>query len=75
MRLDKSLFSDSEAGEKARRTLDLFGVSLTDANGKILPLNEQLESLAKGYKLAKDAGVQQEFLMTTLEGACTRTDA
>lgn len=66
MRLDKSLFSDSEAGEKARRTLDLFGVSLTDANGKILPLNEQLESLAKGYKLAKDAGVQQEFLMTTL---------
>ena len=66
MRLDKSLFSDSEAGEKVRRTLDLFGVSLTDANGKILPLNEQLESLAKGYKLAKDAGVQQEFLMTTL---------
>lgn len=66
MRLDKSLFSDSEAGEKARRTLDLFGVSLTDAGGKLLPLNEQLESLAKGYKLAKDAGVQQEFLMTTL---------
>ena len=66
MRLDKSLFSDREAGEKVRRTLDLFGVSLTDANGKILPLNEQLESLAKGYKLAKDAGVQQEFLMTTL---------
>lgn len=66
MRLDKSLYSDGEAGEKARRTLDLFGVSLTDAGGKLLPLNEQLESLAKGYKLAKDAGVQQEFLMTTL---------
>ena len=66
MRLDKSLFSDSEAGEKARSTLNLFGVSLTDASGKILPLNEQLENLAKGYKLAKDAGVQQEFLMTTL---------
>ena len=66
MRLDKSLFSDSEAGEKARRTLDLFGVSLTDASGKLLPLNEQLESLAKGYKIAKEAGVQQEFLMTTL---------
>ena len=66
MRLDKSLFSDSEAGEKARHTLNLFGVSLTDASGKILPLNEQLENLAKGYKLAKDAGVQQEFLMTTL---------
>ncbi len=66
MRLDKSLFSDSEAGEKARNTLSLFGVSLTDASGKILPLNEQLENLAKGYKLAKDAGVQQEFLMTTL---------
>ena len=66
MRLDKTLFSDSEAGEKARSTLNLFGVSLTDASGKILPLNEQLENLAKGYKLAKDAGVQQEFLMTTL---------
>lgn len=66
MRLDKTLFSDSEAGEKARSTLNLFGVSLTDASGKILPLNEQLENLAKGYNLAKDAGVQQEFLMTTL---------
>lgn len=66
MRLDKTIFAGSEAGEKARNTLELFGVSLTDAGGKLLPLNEQLENLAKGYKTAKDAGVQQEFLMTTL---------
>ena len=66
MRLDKTLFAGSEAGEKARNTLELFGVSLTDAGGKLLPLNEQLENLAKGYRTAKDAGVQQEFLMTTL---------
>ena len=66
MRLDKTIFASGEAGEKARNTLDLFGVSLTDAGGKLLPLNEQLENLANGYKTAKEAGVQQEFLMTTL---------
>lgn len=66
MRLDKSYSSGSAEGEKAKSTLDLFGVKLTDTTGKMLPLNEQLKNLAAGYKLAQENGQQQEFLMNTL---------
>lgn len=66
MRLDKTLLSDSEAGEKARAVLDAVGVSLQDGTGKLLPLNEQLKNLSEGYKKASDAGYGQEFILTTL---------
>lgn len=66
MRLDKALSGNSAEGKKARDTLELFGVSLTDANGKILPMNQQLAELAKGYKAAADAGYGQEYVMNTL---------
>lgn len=66
MRLDKALSGNSNEGKKARETLKLFGVSLTDANGKMLPINQQLEELAKGYKAAADAGYGQEYVMNTL---------
>ena len=66
MRLDKTLMSDGEAGERARTMLDAVGVSLTDSAGKILPLNEQLKNLSEGYKKAADAGYGQEFIMNTL---------
>lgn len=66
MRLDKTLMSDGEAGERARNMLEAVGVSLTDSAGKILPLNEQLKNLSEGYKKAADAGYGQEFIMNTL---------
>jgi hypothetical protein len=66
MRLDKNLFASGESGEKVRATLALFGVSLTDSTGKLLPLTEQLANLSKGYKLAQANGLQQEFVMETL---------
>lgn len=66
MRLDKALSVNSNEGKKAQETLKLFGVSLTDANGKMLPINQQLEELAKGYKAAADAGYGQEYVMNTL---------
>ena len=66
MRLDKTLMSDGEAGERARAMLDAVGVSLTDSAGKILPLNEQLKNLSEGYKKAVEAGYGQEFIMNTL---------
>ena len=66
MRLDKALSGNSNEGKKAQETLKLFGVSLTDANGKMLPINQQLEELAKGYKAAADAGYGQEYVMNTL---------
>lgn len=66
MRLDKSFTSAGTAGDKAKTTLANYGVSLTDASGKILPLNQQLENLATGYKEAKQNGQEQAFLMDTL---------
>ena len=66
MRLDKTLSSSGESGNKARAMLSQMGVSMTDANGRLKPLNEQLAALAKGYQQARDAGQGQEFLMNTL---------
>ncbi len=66
LRLDKNFNASGEAGAKTRATLALFGVSLTDSTGKLLPLNQQLENLSKGYKLAEANGLQQEFVMETL---------
>lgn len=66
MRLDKALSGNNNEGKKAQETLKLFGVSLTDTNGKMLPINQQLAELAKGYKAAADAGYGQEYVMNTL---------
>ena len=66
MRLDKSFTSAGTAGDRAKTTLANYGVSLTDASGKLLPLNQQLENLATGYKEAKQNGQEQAFLMDTL---------
>lgn len=66
MRLDKNMTENTINGEKARETLSLFGVSLTDSNGKILPMNQQLQALATGYKSASAAGLDQNFIMNTL---------
>ena len=46
--------------------LSKYGVSLTDASGKLKPMNAQLEALAKGYKAASAAGEDEEFVMSTL---------
>lgn len=66
MRLDKTLSSGGDSAEKAQAMLNAVGVSLQDANGKLLPLNEQLKALSEGYKLAASAGYAQEYLMETL---------
>jgi hypothetical protein len=66
MKLDKSFTTAGEAGDKVRATLAAVGVSLTDQDGKLLPINEQLKRLADGYKEATAAGYGQEFIMNTL---------
>lgn len=66
MRLDKSLQGSSDESERAKRVMDIFGVSVTDASGKLLPINQQLENLAVGYRKAQAAGEAQEFIMNTL---------
>lgn len=65
-RLDSTLSGSSENAKKTREILESMGVSLTDQAGKLLPLNEQLQNLARGYKEASQAGYGQEFIMNTL---------
>lgn len=65
-KLDKSYSASGESGEKVRGVLSTFGVSLSDSTGKLLPLNQQLAELSKGYKLAAANGLEQEFIMSTL---------
>ena len=55
-----------EQMNSAQTMLTKYGVSLTDAEGKLKPMNEQLEELAKGYKAASAAGEDEEFIMNTL---------
>lgn len=66
MRLDKTLSAGGASAEKAQAMLDAVGVSLQDANGKLLPVNEQLKALSEGYKAATSVGYGQEYLMETL---------
>lgn len=66
LRLDKTLSAGGASAEKAQAMLDAVGVSLQDANGKLLPVNEQLKALSEGYKAATSVGYGQEYLMETL---------
>ncbi|WP_296822609.1 hypothetical protein [uncultured Megasphaera sp.] len=66
LRLDKSLSSSSTEGQRAQAALSAYGVSLTDANGRLLPLNDQLANLSKGYQEAVQNGEGQAFLLYTL---------
>ena len=66
MRLDKSFTAATNDGAKTREILGAVGVSLTDAEGRLLPVNEQLQYLAEGYRKATAAGYGQEFVMNTL---------
>ena len=66
MRFDKQLTSGSKEGQQAQAVLQTMGLSMMDASGKLRPLNEQMDQLAKGYKLAREQGMGQEFIMQTL---------
>lgn len=66
MRLDSVISSNNESAQRTRAVLDAIGVTLTDQNGKLLPVNEQLKNLAQGYQAATQAGYGQEFIMNTL---------
>lgn len=65
-RLDSTITGNGENARKTREVLDAMGISLTDQAGKLLPLNEQMHNLARGYQEASRAGYGQEFIMNTL---------
>lgn len=66
VRLDKTLQSAGESGQRMSVILSAYGVSLKDQEGHLLPVNEQLEQLAIGYKNAAAAGMESEFVAETL---------
>ena len=68
IRLDKAIMSAGADGNDTTRMLDRFGVKLTDAHGNLLPVTQQLQKLAEGYKLAAFNGQETEYA-TQLLGA------
>ena len=63
VRLESSVL---KGGNETTETLERFGVSLTDASGKLKPMNEQLDASAAGYAKANAEGQGEEFLVQTL---------
>lgn len=59
--LDKKILSSKEGVDETSASLRHFGVRLKDAHGNLLPINKQLEQLAKGYEKAAQAGKLEEF--------------
>lgn len=66
MKLDKTVTGGGAAAQKTQQIFDALGISLKDQQGHLLPLNQQMEQLAEGYKKAEKAGYGQEFIMNTL---------
>ena len=65
-RLDKQVSVAGERGNDTTRALSRFGIALKDQQGNLLPLNEQLAQLAKGYKTASEAGMEEAYTAEVL---------
>ncbi|BAL83522.1 putative phage tail tape measure protein [Selenomonas ruminantium subsp. lactilytica TAM6421] len=59
--LDKKILSSKNGVDETSSALRKFGVRLTDTQGNLLPINQQLDQLAKGYEKAAQAGKLEEF--------------
>lgn len=59
--LDKSVLDSSKGLNSTTMALMKFGINLKDSSGNLLPMNEQLDQLAKGYHKAAEAGKEEEF--------------
>ncbi|AOH48044.1 hypothetical protein BCS37_06170 [Selenomonas sp. oral taxon 920] len=65
-RLDKQVSAAGNSGNDTTRALSRFGIALKDQQGNLLPLNEQLAQLAKGYKTASEAGMEEAYTAEVL---------
>ena len=65
-RLDKQVAAAGATGNATTKAMAQFGFTLTDANGKLLPINQQLAQLAKGYEKAAEAGQEEAFTAQVL---------
>jgi phage-related protein len=60
-KLDKAVESAGTKGNATTDAMKQFGLTLTDGNGKLLPMNQQLASLAAAYQKASDNGNDEAF--------------
>lgn len=65
-RLDRAILTAGANGNDTTKALQRFGVSLTDSQGKLLPMNEQLRALAHGYQRASASGQEEAFAAEVL---------
>lgn len=66
VRLNKQVLTAGDKGNVVTGTLQKFGVSLTDASGHLLPMNEELARLAEGYQKAAATGQQEAYITQVL---------
>ena len=65
-KLDKQIESAGTSGNETTEALARFGVTIQDQQGNLLPLNEQLAELAKGYQYAVDMGQEEAYTAEVL---------
>lgn len=65
-RLDKQVALAGESGNETTKAMARFGISLLDSAGNLLPLNEQLSALAKGYAYASEMGQEEAYTAEVL---------
>ena len=65
-RLDKQFLSAGSKGNDLTMAMQHFGITLTDSAGNLLPINEQLDQLAKGYQNAAAAGDEEAYTSEVL---------
>ena len=58
--------STGASGNDTTAALERFGVTIQDQQGNLLPLNEQLAQLAKGYQYAVDMGQEEAYTAEVL---------
>ncbi|WP_053241244.1 hypothetical protein [Clostridium sp. DMHC 10] len=66
LKLDKGIEGAGKSGNSTTKALNEFGVKLTDASGKLLPMPEQLKKLSEGYQKAAASGNEEAFVAQVL---------
>lgn len=65
-RLDKQVEAAGEKGNATTDAMARFGIALKDQQGNLLPINDQLAQLAKGYKNASESGQEEAYTAEVL---------
>ena len=65
-KLDKQILTAGENGNTTTKALERFGIVLTNENGQLMSVSDQLSRLADGYNRAQEAGEEEAFTAEVL---------